>query len=80
MNLNVNPVTNFYNHDHHYRLVAIKKVSKQVVAGLLYHVEGIFVNQSGDKFATYITVLYRPWIEPQYEITVKTQKAFYYKL
>lgn len=41
----------------------------------MFHVEGLFIDNEGHKFACTLTVLDRPWMEPQYEIIVKDQSS-----
>jgi hypothetical protein len=40
----------------------------------LYHINGVFEGANGEKFNCYVTVWDQPWMNPRYQITVKTSE------
>lgn len=73
-------IVNFYDKSCYlfHRLVKVNNVSKQVVAGMSYTINGIFEDGNKEQFQCSINIWERPW-EPEPDnliITIKTKENY----
>lgn len=56
------------------RLIHVNEVTKQVVAGALYVIRGIFEDSNGDPFSCKISVWERAWLEEPDKLIVEVKE------